>query len=122
MVRAPPAARTDVRDNRGFGHARMFMGGLLLTAAAISWATALLMSPHAEATAPGLETVRATVAVFMRNTAIGTLILCVLSGWLLFPKRRPRWPARDWAIMGLLALLVLTSIYQLIWVERSLLH
>jgi hypothetical protein len=105
-------------SNRGLGRARMFMGALLLTAAVISWATAVLMSPHIEPTAPGLGSVRPTVAVFMRNSAIGTLILCALSGWLLFPKRRPRWPRRDWAIGALIALLVVTSAYQLIWVER----
>ena len=109
-------------DNRGFARARLFLGTLLLTAAIITWGTALLMSPHTESTAPGLEAVRTTVAVFLRNSAIGTLILSALSAWLLFPGRRPRWPRRDWAIRAVLAILVLTSVYQLFWVERSLLH
>ena len=111
-----------MKDNRGFGHARMFLGALLLTAAVITWATALMMSPHGESTASGVDHVKTTVAVFIRNSAIGTLLLCALSGWLLFPNRRPRWPRRDWAIGGLIAVLVLVSLYQLVWIERSLLR
>jgi hypothetical protein len=97
----------------------MFMGGLLLFAAIIAWATAFMMSPHGEVAARGTEHVRTTVVVFLRNSAIGTLILCALSGWLLFPSRRPRWPARDWAIIAVIGLMVATSLYQLIWL-RSL--
>ena len=74
------------------------MGGLLLFAAVIAWCTALMMSPHGESSAAGTEHVRTIVVVFVRNSAIGTLLLCALSGWLLFPARRPRWPARDWAL------------------------
>jgi hypothetical protein len=62
--------------------------------------------------------VRTVIVVFVRNSAIGTLVLSALSGWLLFPSRRPRWPARDWALIGLIALLVLTSLYQLFWLRR----
>jgi hypothetical protein len=58
----------------------------------------------------------------MRNGAIGTLVLCALSAWLLFPARRPRWPARDWALIALLILLAGSSIYTLIWLQRSVLH
>ena len=93
------------------------MGGLLLFAAVIAWGTALMMSPHGDSTAPGTEHVKTVVVVFLRNSAVGTLILCALSAWLLFPSRRPRWPARDWALLGLIALLVLTSIYELIWLS-----
>ncbi|MFL6720919.1 MAG: hypothetical protein ACJ8FT_03830 [Sphingomonas sp.] len=107
--------------NRGIGRGRMFLGGLLLFAAVIAWATALMMSPHGEVTAVGTQHVRTTVVVFLRNSAIGTLLLCAISGWLLFPARRPKWPARDWAIIGLIALMVLTSLYQLIWL-RSVVH
>ena len=103
--------------NRGIGRARMFMGGLLLFAAAIAWGTALMMSPHGDSVASGTEHVRTVVVVFLRNSAIGTLILCALSAWLLFPARRPKWPARDWAIIGLIALMVATSVYQLIWLR-----
>ena len=103
--------------NRGIGRARMFMGGLLLFAAVIAWGTALMMSPHGDSSAPGTEHVKTVVVVFIRNTAIGTLVLTALSAWLLFPARRPRWPARDWALIGLISLLVLTSLYQLIWLR-----
>lgn len=104
-------------SNRGIGRARMFLGGLLLFAAVIAWGTALMMSPHGDSIAPGTEHVRTVVVDFLRNSAIGTLVLCALSAWLLFPARRPKWPARDWALIGLLALLVLTSLYQLIWLR-----
>ena len=93
------------------------MGGLLLFAAVIAWGTALMMSPHGDSTAPGTEHVKTVVVVFLRNSAVGTLILSALAAWLLFPSRRPRWPARDWTLFGLIALLVLTSIYQLIWLS-----
>jgi drug/metabolite transporter (DMT)-like permease len=95
----------------------MFMGGLLLFAAVVAWATALMMSPHGEAPAAATEHVRNTVVVFIRNSAIGTLVLCALSGWLLFPARRPKWPARDWAILVLLAIMVASSLYQLLWLR-----
>ena len=93
------------------------MGALLLLAAVILWATALMMSPHGNSEAPGTEHVRTIIVVFLRNSAIGTLVLTALSAWLLFPARRPRWPTRDWALIGLIALLVLTSLYQLIWLR-----
>jgi drug/metabolite transporter (DMT)-like permease len=97
------------------------MGGLLLFAAVIAWATALMMSPHGEVSAAGMDQVRGTVVTFVRNSAIGTLGLCALSGWLLFPPRRPKWPARDYAIIGVLAVLVLSSLWQLIWLYASVL-
>ena len=104
-------------SNRGIGRARMFMGGLLLFAAVIAWFTGLAMSPHAPAGGDGGGQVRTTVVIFLRNSALGSLLLCALAGWLLFPARRPRWPARDWAIIGLIALLVATSLYQLVWLR-----
>ena len=97
----------------------MFLGGLLLFAAAIAWFTALMMSPHREPIAQGAEHVRPAVVLFLRNSAFGTLLLCALSAWLLFPARRPRWPARDWVIIGLIAVMVVSSVYELIWL-RSL--
>lgn len=103
--------------NRGIGRARMFMGGLLLFAAVIAWATALMMSPHGESVATGTEHVRTVVVTFVRNSAIGTLLLCALSGWLLFPERRPRAPRRDWAIIATIAVMSLTSLYQLVWLR-----
>jgi drug/metabolite transporter (DMT)-like permease len=95
----------------------MFMGGLLLLAAVMSWFTGFMMSPHREAAGATSEHVRTTVVVFLRNSSIGNLILCALAGWLLFPARRPRWPARDYAIIAVIAIIVLTSLYQLIWLR-----
>ena len=106
--------------NRGIGRARMFLGGLLLFAAVIAWAVALMMSPHGTSVAEGTDHVRTVVAIYVRNSAIGTLILCALAAWMLFPVRRPRAPRRDWAIAGLLAVMVLTSIYQLFWIRSFL--
>jgi drug/metabolite transporter (DMT)-like permease len=99
----------------------MFMGGLLLFAAAIAWGTALMMSPHGQSVAQGTEHVRTTVVTFLRNGAIGTLILCGLSAWLLFPARRPKWPVRDWALIALLVLLAGSSLYTLVWLYTSVL-
>lgn len=98
------------------------MGGLLLFAAVIAWFTSFMMSPHGDTVAQGTEHVKTTVVIFMRNSAIGTVILCALAGWLLFPARRPKWPQRDYAIIALIALLVLSSIYDLIWLQTSVLH
>ena len=121
MVRDPPAKGRNVR-NRGITRGRIFMGGLLLFAAVIAWATTLLMSPHSTNTvAEGTEHVKGAVVVFLRNSAIGTLVMCALAGWLLFPPRRPRWPARDYAIMVVIAVLVATSLYQLVWL-RAVTH
>ena len=108
--------------NRGIGRARMFMGALLLLAAIITWATGLMMSPHGDVVAKGTEHVRTTVVTFMRNGAIGTLVLCGLAAWLLFPARRPKWPARDWALIVLLVLLAGSSIYTLVWLQTAVLH
>jgi len=103
--------------NRGIGRARMFMGGLLLFAAVICWAMALMMSPHAPVAAEGTEHVRTVVAEFIRNSAIGNLVLCVLAAWLLFPARRPKWPARDWTIIAIIGVIAATSLYQLVWLR-----
>ena len=93
------------------------MGGLLLFAAVIAWFTGFMMSPHAGTSPTGDEQVRTTVAIYLRNSAIGTLILCSLAGWLLFPARRPKWPARDYAILGIIGVMAATSIYDLIWLQ-----
>src|SRR5439155_26134326 len=111
-----------VSDDRHIGQARLFVGSLLLTAAIITWMIPLAMSPHGEQSAAGWQQVRTTVAVFIRNSAIGTLVLSALAGWLLFPRRRPRKPVREWLIAGILAVLAVTSIYQLIWLDRSVLQ
>ena len=100
----------------------MFMGGLLLFAAVIAWFTGLWMSPHGESVANGTEHVRSTIVTFIRNSAIGTLLLTALSAWLLFPPRRPKWPARDYAIIAVLVLLAASSLYQLGWLYLSVLR
>ena len=97
----------------------MFVGGFLLFAAIITWGTAILLSPHGSVVADGTEHVRTTVVIFLRKAAIGTLVLCGLSAYLLFPARRPNWPRRDWAIIAVLGIMVATSIYQLIWLQTS---
>lgn len=94
----------------------MFLGGILLTAAAVIWAMSLMMSPHGAGMAEGAGHVRGVVVTFVRNSAIGTLLLCALSAWLLFPIPRPRKPRRDYALMGLIGVMAATSLYQLYWV------
>jgi hypothetical protein len=100
----------------------MFFGGLLLLAAVITWGVGIMMSPHGETVAEGTKHVRTVVASYMLKNAIGTLILCALAGWLLFPARRPKWPRRDYALLALIGLLVLSSLYDLIWLETSVFH
>jgi hypothetical protein len=116
MVRAPAATGGDV-SNRGIVRARYVVGGLVLFAALISWFTGLMMSPHEAASSAPADHVRTTVVVFLRNSAIGNLILSALAAWLLFPARRPRWPARDWTLLATIAVVVLTSLYQLFWLR-----
>ena len=109
-----------MRD-RGILRARIFLGSVALLAAVITWGTTLMMSPHGDTTAvSGVEHVRTTVAMFIRNSAIGTLVLSGLAAWLLFPARRPRRPWRDWAVIAAIALMVLTSLYQLFWLRSAL--
>ena len=107
--------------NRGIARGRLFVGGFLLFAAVIVWAVGLLMSPRGTGAAYGTEYVREAVVVYLRNSALATIGLAALSAVLLFPARRPRWPARDWALGLLIALLVLTSIYQLVWLRTAVL-
>ena len=99
----------------------MFMGGVLLFAAIVTWGTGIMMSPHGETSGTGFGYVRTAVVIFVRNSAIGTLVLCTLAGWLLFPQRRPKAPRRDWVIIAIIGLMVLTSFYQLVWL-RSVIH
>lgn len=108
--------------NRGIGRGRMFVGALLLLAAVINAAISLMMSPHGDVVAKGTQHVKTTIVGAMQGGAIATLILCALSAWLLFPARRPKWPARDCAIIVLLVLLVGSSLYTLIWLQADVLH
>ena len=101
--------------NRGIARGRLFMGGILLFAAVIAWSTGLWLNPTNEDGAAGLDSVKETVVIVVRNSAIATLILAAVSAWLLFPSRRPKWPLRDYALMGVLAVLVASSLYQLFW-------
>ena len=75
------------------------MGILLLFAAVITWGGGAADESARRAVA---ERHRACAhrrsSLFMRNSAIGTLILSALAGWLLFPRRRPNSPIRDWVI------------------------
>ena len=106
--------------NRGIARGRLFMGSLLLFAAAIAWFTGIMLSPHGDLTPQGTEHVRGTIVTFIRNSAIGTLLLTGVAAWLLFPARRPRWPARDYALLAIIGLLVLTSLYNLAWLRFGL--
>ena len=101
--------------NRGIGRARIFLGELLLLTAVIAWFTGLWLSPSTPTATAGLEGVRSTVVTVIRNSAIATLLLSALAGWLLFPNPRPRKPLRDRAFIAVLAVLVLSSLYQLVW-------
>lgn len=104
--------------NRGIARGRLFVGTLLLVAAVLTWGIVLMMSPHGQTAAKGTEYVRTTIVTFKRNGAIGTLVLCALAAWLLFPARRPKWPVRDWCLTIILVLLAGTSIYTLMGLPR----
>jgi len=100
----------------------MFMGGLLLFAAVILWGVSLMMSPHGESVADGTDHVRTIIVNFITKSAIGTLVLSALAGWLLFPTRRPNSPKRDYAILAVLTVLIASSVYQLAWLQISVLR
>jgi magnesium-transporting ATPase (P-type) len=121
MVCHPPGEGADVR-NRGIVRGRIFFGFLLLFAAVIAWFVGLAMSPHGTPVAGGAEPVRTAVAAFVFKSAIGTLMLCALAGWLLLPLRRTPAPKRNWAVVGTLAVLAVSSVYQLIWIQTSVLN
>ena len=97
----------------------MFVGGFLLAAAVIVWSIGFLTSPHGETQAQGTEHVRTVVVIYLRNSAIATIALAALSAVLLFPSRRPSWPRRDWELGLLIAALILSSLYQLAWLQFS---
>ena len=98
------------------------MGGLLLFAAVIAWATALGMSPHGISVAEGTEHVRGTVVSLLTKAALLTLLLTAISAWLLFPGRRPKAPRRDYAILAVITLLVVTCVYELAWLRIAVLN
>ena len=65
-----------------------------------------MMSPHGETVAKGTEHVRTVVVIFMRNSAIGTLVLRALSAWLLFPAAAPEMAGARLGADRLIAVLV----------------
>ena len=97
------------------------MGSLLLVAAVMNWLVGLMMSPHGQTIAKGTQHVRTPVVSVIQGGAIVTIMLTALAAWLLFPPRRPKWPARDWALMALFVLLVGSSLYTLVWLHTSVL-
>ena len=102
---------------------RRFAGYGLLGAAVLIWATAIMMSPHGEASGHhGVDHVKASVALFARNAALGTLVLVLLSAAAFFWKRRPTRAAADLIPLALIALLAATSFYQLVWIETDVLE
>jgi hypothetical protein len=104
---------TDRRAGRG----RLFLGSVLLVGAAAACLTGLFTNPIEEGTSPGVEHVRGSVVIFMRNSAIATLLLVGLSCLLLFPRPRLRNPVRDRILMGVAAALAAFSIYRLVWLQ-----
>jgi hypothetical protein len=99
----------------------MFMGSLLLVAAVMNWLVGLMMSPHGQTVAKGTQHVRTPVVSVIQGGAIVTVMLTALAAWLLFPPWRPKWPARDWALIALFVLLVGSSLYTLVWLHTSVL-
>ena len=97
----------------------MFVGGFLLAAAAIVWGVGVLLSPYGETIAEGTDHLRGSVVIYVRNSALATVALSAVAAVLLFPKRRPPMPRRDWAIGLLIALLVASSLYQLVRLQLS---
>ena len=108
-------------SNRGIGRGRLFMGSLLMVAAVMNWGVGLMMSPHGEAVAKGTQHIRTPVVTVMRGGAIFTILLCALAAWLLFPPRRPKWPARDYSLIVLIVVLVASNLYTLVWLQTSVL-
>jgi hypothetical protein len=107
-------------SNRGIGRAKMFLGGMVLFAAAVLWFTGTSLSPLSDNAADGGIEIRRSVVTLMRNSAIGALGLSVLAAWLLFPARRPRKPWRDWTLIAAIGLLVAASLYRLVWLVTAL--
>ena len=100
----------------------MFFGSLILFAAVIAWFTGMWLNPEAPSTAEGLEHLRPTVVTFVRNSAIGTLLLSALAAYLLFPTRRPPSPHRDSAVGLVIGILVVSSLYNLAWLRFAVLR
>ena len=119
MVRDQAGAGRDVTDRRA-GRGRLFLGSILLFGAVVACVTGLFIDPLEESTASGAEHVRSSVVIFMRNSAIATLLLVGLSCLLLFPRPRLRNSVRDRILIGVAAILAAISIYRLIWLQVGL--
>ena len=101
---------------------RRAAGYTLLGAAALVWLTTIMMSPHGEAAGNhGVDHVKASVAVFARNASLGTLVLVMLSAAALFWRQKPQRRASDLVPLALMAVLALSSFYQLVWIESDVL-
>ena len=107
---------TDSRAGRG----RLILGSVLLVGAVVACLTGLFINPIDDSTASGADHVRDTVVIFMRNSAIATLVLVALSCLLLFPRPRLRNPLRDRILMGVAAVLAAVSLYRLLWLQTAI--
>ena len=119
MVCDPPCKGRDVSDSRA-GRGRLILGAILLLGAVVACLTGLFINPMDTNTASGADHVRDTVVIFMRNSAIATLVLVALSCLLLFPRPRLRNPLRDRVLMGVAVLLVAASLYRLVWLQTAI--
>ena len=101
---------------------RRWLAIALLAAAVLIWAMAMMMSPHGESTNGGsVDHVKASVAIFARNAALGVLVLVMFAAALLFWRRRPDRSRFDLIAIAVMILLAGTSFYQLIWIETDVL-
>ena len=101
---------TDRRTGRG----RLFLGSILLTGAVAACITGLFNNPVDEVAATGADHVRETVVLFMRNSAVATLMLVALAYPLLFTRPRLRHPTRDMILVGVSVVLIVVSVYRLV--------
>ena len=121
MVRNSPLTGGDVTPGE-IAALRRAAGYALLGAAVLVWGIAIMMSPHGDGAGNnGVDHVKASVAVFARNASLGTLVLVMLAAAALFWRRRPERRAPDLVPLGLMAVLAVSSFYQLAWIETDVL-
>ena len=106
-------------DSRA-GRGRLILGAILLFGAVVACLTGLFINPMSSETVSGADHVRDSIVIFMRNSAIATLVLVALACALLFPRPRLRHPVRDKILMGVAALCVAASLYRLIWLQTAI--
>ena len=119
MVCDPPGQGGNVTDSRA-GRGRLILGAILLFGAVVACITGLFIDPMSSETSSGADHVRDSVVIFMRNSAIATLVLVALACLLLFPRPRLRNPTRDYILMGVSAILVAVSLYRLVWLQTAI--